>query len=165
MLANKSAITLRVARVKRWPILQRIIVNKSVTNHWPRVYAQSVHNFGGLLFTSQTIPLGPRDMRNYIRTFYGITTYHFIPNDQTLTQHFINEDLQALQSNMANFSSELDPTFFDNIVSNVVGAVYWKLNKENVMELITGNTTFYALIGENNITTLESPRDSWSHGE
>jgi hypothetical protein len=55
--------------VNRWHILLRKTVNKSATRRLSQAYAQNVHNFGLLLFTSPTNGIGAplNHLRDYVK--------------------------------------------------------------------------------------------------
>jgi len=104
-------------------------------------------------------------MRNYIRTFYGTVVYEFIGNPGVdITQHFIAASHDAVLSQMDDFKSTLDPSFFTIHQTNDSGHVYWLLNQDFIVEMITDMTSWWSFIGSDHVTT-ESPRKTWSHGE
>ena len=103
-------------------------------------------------------------MRNYVFTSYGFVKYSFPPPDfpNSQTQYFVTGSEEATLSQMHDFVGLLDNNFrVDQF--QPLGDLFWLLDKDNVLELITNSPTWYSFVGTN-VATTENPRKSWSHG-
>jgi hypothetical protein len=113
--------------------------------------------------------LGPH-MRNYIRTYWATVSYSQInpnPPPPTLNpqvQYFITGDAEATASQTQDFIGFLDPAFFQVDGTEQRGALYWLLDKDIQVELITAIPNWQSFVGTS-ITSIESPKKSWSNGK
>lgn len=108
-------------------------------------------------------------MRNYIQIFIGHVNYGitnpFPPPDFTplAPVHFVFGTIEELQESMKSFVDSLAQPPFGDVSTTVDGRFYWLMNKEHLVEVLSGFTGFWNFIG----TTMfadESPRKTWSRG-
>jgi len=108
-------------------------------------------------------------MRNYIKFWYGVVNYSQVnptPPPDTFnpsTLHFLGETEGDVNGQIAAFLPTLDPNFFHVDGYEVKGAFYWKLDKENLIEVLGIATGWWNFLGTDNFPA-SSPRKGWSHG-
>jgi len=109
--------------------------------------------------------MGPH-MRNYVKGSWGYVKYAFPPPDyiNENTQYFITGDDEATASQLNDFVSLLDPGTYRVEQVQLLGDVFWLLDKDIVLELVNGIPGWWNFVGTN-VATTESPRKSWSHGK
>jgi len=108
-------------------------------------------------------------MRNYVLLWYCSVTYSQInptPPPDTFnqrTQYIIAPDEIVAFQYLDGFKETLDPAVFVVDGQQLPAKSFWLFNKDFVFELVNGTAGWWGFLNSDRVS-LESPRDTWSHG-